>query len=86
MDTEGSWNGSVFSLVVSDAQPHFFYSVSMDGWYLKNCTRLLEYHSTFTIPNGSDVVFVLNPVNPVYFLQLTKVIRKQLRWIQTNGE
>ena len=83
MDPEGAWNGSVFTLVVTDTQPHFFYSISMDGWYLKNCSKLLEYHSSFTIPDGSDVIFALNPVNPILIVQLTKVIRRQLRWIQT---
>jgi hypothetical protein len=74
MDTEGSWNGSVFTLVVSDTEPHFFYSVSTDGWYRLNCTRLLDYHSSFTIPNGSDIIFALNPVNPYFLAQLTQVI------------
>jgi len=84
MDTEGSWNGTVVTLVVTDDKPHFFYSVSMPGWYLKNCTRLLEYPSSFTIPTGSDVVFALNPVSPVYFVRLTKVIQQQPGWIQAN--
>ena len=62
MDPEGSWNGSVFTLIVPDTEPHFLYSISTVGWYFTNCSRLLDYHSSFTIPNGSDIIFVLNPV------------------------
>jgi hypothetical protein len=44
----------------------------MDGWYRLNCTRLLDYHSSFTIPNGSDIIFALNPVNPFFLSHLQK--------------
>lgn len=66
MDPQGTWNGSTFTVIVGDTKPHFFYSVSPPGWYYKNCTRLLEYKAAFTIPNGSDIVFALNPVRSIW--------------------
>jgi hypothetical protein len=62
IDTQGSWNGSVFTVTVSDSNPHFLYAVAIAGPALNNCSKLAEYRSDFTIPLGSDVIFALNPV------------------------
>ena len=62
MDTHGAWNGSAFTITVSDQEPHFLYSISLASPWTHNCSTLVEYQSRFTIPPESDVIFALNPV------------------------
>lgn len=71
IDLDGTWNGTVFTMNVTDAQPHFFY---FDTYRLENpgtyCHNISTWASYFHIPPGQDVLFTLNPVAP-FWLGLT---------------
>src|SRR5437773_674001 len=61
VDFDGTWNGSSFTMSVTDSLPHFFYS-STWKWESSNCSILYSLSSFTLIPEFQDVLFVLNPV------------------------
>jgi hypothetical protein len=64
MDPIGSANGSIYTITVTDEEPHFFYMVT--GGYLQRCSWLGIWSTYFGYDTDSDVLFALNPVNPQY--------------------
>lgn len=60
MDPQGTWNGSSFTIRVTDTSPHFFH-VWRDVW-LGNCSVIGNWSSRGNFPPDTDVLFALNPV------------------------
>jgi hypothetical protein len=65
IDPAGSWNGTTFTYIVNDTNPHFFYSVS--SFYSSNCSYLGYWSTYYSFSSQQDVLFALNPVSPMKF-------------------
>lgn len=61
VDVEGTWNGSVFTITVSDLEPRFFYFSTYRA-ETKSCSDFAGWSSFFRLPANQDVLFALNPV------------------------
>jgi hypothetical protein len=63
VDVDGTWNGSTFTLTVTDTDPHFLYFATYrqeaNGQF---CSGLTNWDKFFNIPNDQSVLFAINPV------------------------
>lgn len=62
---DGTWNGSTFTLTVTDADPHFLYfSTYRQEANGQFCPGLGGWDSHFDLPVNQSVLFAINPVLP----------------------
>jgi hypothetical protein len=61
VDSEGTWNGTTFTITVIDTEPHFFYWISF-RYFQAICSVYGNWSNNYGLSSNEDVLFAINPV------------------------